>query len=879
MIDKISKQKNKILYKTMICLVLSIIFLNILNPVHAVIKEDLPVSELKDEFPGSYKPYIEKLKEIHPNWVFKAVYTNLDWNLVLKHESYEVNPEISLINKYDYNEKWLYNGDNIAHDGPFYTASKSAVAYALDPRNFLSETCIFQFETLSFSENVHTISSVEKVLLGTKMASEEYKNKYKCKGEWIEMSETYSEMIVRLSKKYNISPTHVASRIRQENSGNVVDGALINGDHGVYNFFNIGAVPGSDGNSAVTNGLNYAKNNGWTTPEKSIEAGIAVLVKNYIQYGQDTIYFQKFDVNNPYGNASSLFAFQYMTNIMAPFNESKSAYNGYVKADMINSAFEFHIPVYNNMPKTASPSPEDDNHYNEFVTIKNNTYYYNSDGEKVTGWQDIDGNRYYFDQSGVMFKGINVVDGVKYFFGVTKGRVMKGWLNYDGATYYMNEETGEVASGVTRVDGKDYFFGIKKNRLMRGLINDNGTLYYTDNNGLLQTGMIQIDGKWYYFGEDYTAVSGLKEIDNLTYYFDPDTKVRASGITEVEGKKYFFGITKGKMMKGFLNYDGATYYMNEETGEVASGVTRVDGKDYFFGIKKNRLMRGLINDNGTLYYTDNNGLLQTGMIQIDGKWYYFGEDYTAVSGLKEIDNLTYYFDPETKVRASGITEVDGKKYFFGITKGKMMKGWLTYNGLTYYMDEETGEMAHRVSIIDSKPYFFGVRTYKLMRGLINDNGTLYYANSDGILQTGMIQIDGKWYYFGEDYTAVSGLKEIDNLTYYFDPETKVRASGITEVDGKKYFFGITKGKMMKGWLTYNGLTYYMDEETGEMAHRVSIIDSKPYFFGVRTYKLMRGLINDNGTLYYADSNGILQTGKHVINGITYDFDKDTYKAK
>ena len=42
---------------------------------------------------------------------------------------------------------------------------------------------------------------------------------------------------------------------------------------------------------------------------------------------------------------------------------------------------------------------------------------------------------------------------------------------------------------------------------------------------------------------------------------------------------------------------------------------------------------------------------------------------------------------------------------------------------------------------------------------------------------------------------------------------------------------------------------------------------------------MKGLINDNGTLYYANDKGILQTGKHTINGVTYNFDSKTYKAK
>lgn len=326
--------------------------------VSAIITGNLPVSYLSDEFPESYQPYIDALKAAHPNWIFKAVYTNVDWNLALTHESYEVNPAISLINRNDYGEKWLYQGSNVSHDGPYYTASKEAVAYFMDPRNFLTEVGVFQFETQSYSDSVHSVEGTQKILAATPMGKDWYSTRYKKYGEWIEMSESYAEIIVRLSKKYNISPTHVASRIRQENSGDIVNGALINGDCGYYNFFNIGATPGSDGNSSVTNGINTAINNGWDTPEKSIEAGIQVLIKNYIQYGQDTAYFQKFDVNNPYGNADWLFASQYMTNIAAPSGEASITYNGYVNSGLLESAIEFHIPVYNNMPASASPSPD-----------------------------------------------------------------------------------------------------------------------------------------------------------------------------------------------------------------------------------------------------------------------------------------------------------------------------------------------------------------------------------------------------------------------------------------------------------------------------------------------------------------------------------------
>ena len=100
-----------------------------------------------------------------------------------------------------------------------------------------------------------------------------------------------------------------------------------------------------------------AKEKGWSNPELAINGGVQHIYNNYIKYGQNTVYFQKFDVNYAY-NASGLFGMQYMTNITAPISESNIAYNAYNDSQTINSAFEFVIPVYDNMPYAKSINPD-----------------------------------------------------------------------------------------------------------------------------------------------------------------------------------------------------------------------------------------------------------------------------------------------------------------------------------------------------------------------------------------------------------------------------------------------------------------------------------------------------------------------------------------
>lgn len=332
-----------------------------INVVDASISKNLPKSSISDTFPETYKTYIENIKKKYPNATFKAVYTGLDWNTVLKHESYEVKTGISLVPS-SYDNVWKKDGKNIYKDGNFVVASKSAVAYVLDPRNSLYENYIFQFEGLTYNSSI-TTSVIEKVIGSSPMVGT-YAKKYKNAGNWLDMDMSYAEIVNDVGKKLNVSSVYIASRMIQETAGDIVNNGSINGSNskypGVYNFFNIGAVPDKNGDNSVLNGLKYAKDSNWTTPYLSIYGGVDEIRSSYIKYGQDTVYFQKFDVNNPYGNAVALMAYQYQTNILAPRSESSISYSAYKKLGMLDTSFTFYIPVYNNMPEDPTPYPAGD---------------------------------------------------------------------------------------------------------------------------------------------------------------------------------------------------------------------------------------------------------------------------------------------------------------------------------------------------------------------------------------------------------------------------------------------------------------------------------------------------------------------------------------
>lgn len=55
-----------------------------------------------ENFPDSYKGYLEELSRTHPNWKFTALYTGLDWNYVIREEN---KFGINLVPK-NYSDSW-----------------------------------------------------------------------------------------------------------------------------------------------------------------------------------------------------------------------------------------------------------------------------------------------------------------------------------------------------------------------------------------------------------------------------------------------------------------------------------------------------------------------------------------------------------------------------------------------------------------------------------------------------------------------------------------------------------------------------------------------------------------------------------------------------
>ena len=189
-------------------------------------------------FPESYKRILRYLHTIHPNWQFKGMQTGEDFTYAVDREKW-----IGAIDMGDYYDE----SRTIVEGSRWYVPTTAATAYYMDPRNFLTEKYIFQFEALNYDEK-YTEELVQGVLNNTFMSGDSLIDK-----------QSYKSIFVEAGKTYDMSPLYLASLARQElgTKGSIASTGekfTYNGNEyqGIYNFFNIGA------NTGVYDGLMYA---------------------------------------------------------------------------------------------------------------------------------------------------------------------------------------------------------------------------------------------------------------------------------------------------------------------------------------------------------------------------------------------------------------------------------------------------------------------------------------------------------------------------------------------------------------------------------------------------------------------------------------------
>lgn len=314
-------------------------------------------------FPASYRESLRQLHSAYPLWVFVADHNGRDWDTMVNaqnvlgrsliYSSADASWKSTADGCYDWNTGEYTELDS----GGWVQASEGLVKYALDPRNFLDDTYIFMFESLSYDSSVHNIDGVRNIISGTFMEN----SSHNLDGY------DYASLLMYAGEVSKVSPYHLATRIIQEQGadgrGNQISGN-VSGYEGYYNYYSQNAYA-SGGLSAVQNGLKYARQTDssnmrpWNSRYRAVVGGAVNLGKWYINKGQDTIYYEKFDVKN--------FSHQYMTNVLAPRSEATRAKKAYSSYTLNNTTFKFNIPVYDNMPSSRCIIPDGNQSANNWL--------------------------------------------------------------------------------------------------------------------------------------------------------------------------------------------------------------------------------------------------------------------------------------------------------------------------------------------------------------------------------------------------------------------------------------------------------------------------------------------------------------------------------
>lgn len=409
-------------------------------------------------FDRSYCQYLYHLHSKYPNWEFKA--DVLEYTL--DEATAEEEGKVVLQTK---NSNYWLNGKYI--EGDYYYINQAVIASFMDPRNSLYESLIFQFLDLESSKNISNDSALKKIAGSGNLSK-------------------YFDEFEKAAVTVSINPVHIMARSEQEGANKSNYGAITGlyttstgrksaqgySLDGYYNFYNIGSYTDSNYDYTVQRGLAYAAgflesnscivknsngkyeysaskcgqlsyNRPWNTPEKAIIGGAEFIANDYVRKGQDTLYYQKFNVST-YSSYTD-FSHQYMTNIHAPVNEGGRIYEAYKAGNLLNSKFTFIIPVYKNMsPDVSEPVDKSSNSRLSSISI---------DGKAIS---DFDAVRVEYT-----YNAITSANSIKV---EAKTEDSKASVSGTGTYNFTSDGTVKVTLTVTAEDGSKtvYVVDIKK---------------------------------------------------------------------------------------------------------------------------------------------------------------------------------------------------------------------------------------------------------------------------------------------------------------------------------------------------------------------------------------------------------------------------------
>ena len=445
----------------------------------------------------------------------------------------------------------------------------------------------------------------------------------------------------------------------------------------------------------------------------------------------------------------------------------------------------------------------------EKVTIDGKDYYYDKDnGRKVTDTSiEVDGKTYLADADGILtektqlptqvvtgghFQSDNQKD---WYYYTANGEKLTGWQNVDGVILYFDKDGKQVKGQEREIGGKYYRFDENDGSLLTNQWHHTSIFngYRTEPQYTTYTN---------YLGEDGAAFIGWHTIDSKRYYFKPDGLLAKNDTVTIDGKIYLFDY-QGQLVKNkygivetpSMFHANTSTYRTNANGEVLTGKQIIDGKEYIFA-SKGQVVDGIIGYDSKLYLVTDSKIEKNYFGALfSKKTFWGGPSFSGIYGTDKngvllegiqrgSDGQLHYFQPEVKsVDKPTWKEIDGKRY-------RLTKSYRTerYAGMytTIILTNDTLKVDDKTYTIDNE----GVVTeFTAKNQFVRDDfWNWYYYDKEGKLLTGRQTIDGVQLYFDKNGKQVKGsLVDIDGKTYYFDKDSGAMWTNTTlEKDGKTY---------------------------------------------------------------------------------------------
>ena len=536
---------------------------------------------------------------------------------------------------------------------------------------------------------------------------------------------------------------------------------------------------------------------------------------------------------------------------------------------------------------------------------RNERYYVNDQGIRLTGPQTIDGKQVYFDT----YEGSQVFDNFAddgYFYDQDGNRVNLGinrYVQVKGNWYYVGED-GKILRGEQTIDGAHVYFEYE-GKQVKGDFDYNNQFHDKDSGNLVTNRFVTVNDKTYFIGGDSKAIKGATVIDNTEYFFDEKTGAQVKG-DFASNDKYYDGITGALVINSYVQVDKDWYYVGND-GKRLKGSQTINNVPVYFDPYDGKQAKGVFGNDGYFYDKDSGAKIDLGTnryVFINENWYYLNEEGKILKGDQTIDGVQVHFDPYYGNQIKGeFTDSNGHAVkansytspvkFYDKDSGALVKNqYFNHNGKWYYADAE-GNILKGSQTIDGVHVYFdynGVQAKDtVLDGYYYDKDTgarkelprdqfikigddLYYLSSNG--RTGEINIDGKDYYIARYGRVLRGSFNVYQEPPYYDDETgeAVKKTGFVKSDGRWYYLE-EDGKKAKGLKEIDGKLYFFSNNPMnkyETHEQVRGQLARPYF-----YISFPNRAEDNPTYYFEAETGAEVTNQFVYaDGHWYYFGKD-----